>query len=153
MSAARIPLEAAPEARDALRGLERYLAGSSLPPSLLELVKLRVSHINGCIFCIDMHWRALREVGESEQRLYSLNNWREQPGYSARERAALAWAESVTLVAASSVPDAVFAEVRAQFSEREIMDLTYAIVAINGWNRLCVALRIPPLNLLPAREP
>jgi AhpD family alkylhydroperoxidase len=153
VSGLRIPFEAAPEARDALRGLERYLAGSGLPKALIELVKLRVSSINGCVFCIDMHWRALRELGESEQRLYSVNHWREQPhGYSPRERAALAWAESVTLVAATNVPDAVYAEVRAEFTEKETMDLTYAIVAINGWNRLCVALRIPPLNLLPERE-
>jgi AhpD family alkylhydroperoxidase len=152
VSAARIPFEAAPEAREALRGLERYLAQSELPKRLMELVKLRVSNINGCIFCIDMHWRRLRDAGESEQRLYSLNTWREQTGYSPRERAALAWAESVTLVAQTNVPDAAYAEVRVHFSEKETIDLTYLIVAINGWNRLCVALRIPPLNLLPEPE-
>ncbi len=117
-------------------------------------MKLRVSNINGCVYCIDMHWRALRELGASEQWLYSVDHWREQPrGYSARERAALAWAESVTPVAQTNVPDAVFAEVRAHFSEKETIDLTYLVVAINGWNRLCVALRIPPRNLLPEREP
>jgi len=152
MNTARIPFEAAPEARDALRGLERYLAGASLPKLLIELVKLRVSTINGCTYCIDMHWRTLREAGEPEQRLYGLRTWREQSGYSPRERAALAWAESVTLVAETNVPDAVFAEVSAHFSEREIMDLTYAIAAINAWNRLCVALRIPPRNPLPERS-
>jgi AhpD family alkylhydroperoxidase len=154
VSELRIPFDAAPEAREALRGLERYLAGTGLSKQLLELVKLRVSSINGCVFCVDMHWRALREQGESEQRLYSLNHWREQPhAYSPRERAALAWAESVTLVAQTNVPDAVYAEVRAQLSEKETIDLTYAVVAINGWNRLCVALRIPPLNALPEHQP
>jgi len=154
MSGLRIPFEAAPDARDALRGLEQYLARSGLDKKLLELVKLRVSNINGCVYCIDMHWRALRELGESEQSLYSVNDWREQPhGYSARERAALAWAESVTFVARTKVPDAVYAEVRAQFTEKETIDLTYAVVAINGWNRLCVALRIPPRSPLPERAP
>jgi AhpD family alkylhydroperoxidase len=152
MSDPRIPFEAAPEAREALRGLERYLANSGLPRPLLELVKLRVSMLNGCAFCINMHWRRLREAGESEQRLYSLSAWREQQGYSPRERAALAWAESVTAVAATGVPDADYTALRAHFSEKESIDLTYAIVAINGWNRLCVALRIPPEQELEERS-
>jgi AhpD family alkylhydroperoxidase len=152
VSAVRIPFELAPDARDALRGLEKYLARSGLARELLELVKLRVSMINGCAFCVDMHWRNLRGAGESEQRLYSLAVWREQSGYSARERAALAWAESLTLVAATGVPDQSFAEVSAHFSAKEIADLSYAVAAINAWNRLCVAFRIAPAEPMPERE-
>jgi AhpD family alkylhydroperoxidase len=151
MSAPRIPFEIAPEARDALRGLEQYLARSGLPRVLVELVKLRVSSLNGCAFCIDRHWRALRELGESEQRLYSLAAWREQSGFSPKERAVLAWAESVTNVATSAVPDAVFAEVSAHCGQKEVADLTYVVAAINAWNRLCVAFRIPPEHPLPER--
>ena len=151
MSQVRIPFEKAPEARDALRGLEKYIAQSGLPRPLVELVKLRVSMLNGCAFCVDRHWRVLRDVGESEQRLYSLSAWREQQGYSPRERAALAWAESVTAVSVTGVPDADYVAVSAHFSEKEVIDLTYVIVAINGWNRLCVALRIPPEHVLEER--
>jgi AhpD family alkylhydroperoxidase len=152
MSTPRIPFEIAPEARDALRGLEQYLARSGLSRVLVELVKLRVSTLNGCAFCIDRHWRALRELGESEQRLYSLAAWREQSGFSPKERAVLAWAESVTNVATTGVPDAVFAEVSAHCSPKELADLTYAVAAINAWNRLCVAFRIPPEHPLPERS-
>lgn len=140
----RLSLDTSPEAREALRGLERYLAKTELPKSLIELMKLRVSMINGCAFCIDMHYRALRDAGENEQKLYGLSAWREQRGYSPRERAALAWAESVTLLATTHVPDDVYAEVQAQFSPKDLADLTFAIVAINGWNRLCVAFRVQP---------
>jgi AhpD family alkylhydroperoxidase len=147
----RIPFDLAPEARDALRGLEKYLARASLPRELLELVKLRVSMLNGCAYCVNMHWTNLRAAGESEQRLYSLSAWREQSGYSPRERAALAWAESLTLVAATGVPDAVFAEISEHFSPKEIADLSYAVAAINAWNRLCVAFRVPPEPSLPER--
>lgn len=142
----RLSFTVAPEAREALRGLERYLSECGLPRPLLELVKLRVSMLNGCAFCVDRHWRALRADGESEARLYGLSAWREQEGYSARERAALAWAESVTEVASSHVPDAVFADCSAHFSQKELADLTYAVAAINAWNRLCVAFRIQPAN-------
>jgi AhpD family alkylhydroperoxidase len=151
MSEVRVPFEVAPEAREAMRGVEKYIARSGLPRALVELVKLRVSMINGCAFCIDLHWRNLRAVGETEQRLYSLAAWREQSGYSPRERAALAWAESVTLVAATGVPDAAFAEVSAHFDTKEIADLTYAIATINAWNRLCVSFRIAPEHALPER--
>ncbi len=151
MSGVRIPFETAPEARDALRCLEKYLARASLPRELLELVKLRVSMLNGCAFCVNMHWTNLRAAGESEQRLYSLAAWREQSGYSPRERAALAWAESITHVAETGVPDAAFAEVSAHFSSKEIADLSYAIAVINAWNRLCVAFRIPPEPSKPER--
>jgi AhpD family alkylhydroperoxidase len=147
----RIPFDLAPEARDALRGLEKYLARASLPRELLELVKLRVSMLNGCAYCVNMHWTNLRAAGESEQRLYSLSAWREQSGYSPRERAALAWAESLTLVAATGVPDAVFAEISEHFSPKEIADLSYAVAAINAWNRLCVAFHVPPEPSLPER--
>jgi len=151
MSGVRIPFETAPEAREALRGLEKYLAQASLPRELLELVKLRVSLLNGCAFCVNMHWKNLRAAGESEQRLYSLAAWREQSGYSLRERAALGWAESLTHVAETGVPDAAFAEVSAHFSSKEIADLSYAVATINAWNRLCVAFRIAPEPSMPER--
>ena len=153
MSQARISLELAPEAREILQRLGEYTARSGLPRGLLELIKLRVSTINGCAFCIDMHWRILRELGEPEQRLYGLGAWREQAGYSPRERAALAWAESVTLLTSGGVPDDVYAALRDEFDEKEIIDLTYALVTINGWNRLCVSLRIAPSQPLAEREP
>lgn len=151
MSNVRIPFDLAPEARDAMRGIEKYLAGASIPRDLIELVKLRVSMINGCAFCVNMHWRYLRGAGESEQRLYSLAAWREQSGYSPRERAALAWAESLTHVSQTGVPDDAFAEVSAHFSPKEVADLSYAVAVINAWNRLCVAFRVPPEQSLPER--
>jgi AhpD family alkylhydroperoxidase len=141
--APRIAFDVAPEAYEALRGLERYLARCGLPHELIELVKLRVSMINGCAFCTDMHWRRLREAGEPEPRLYGLGAWREAPGYSARERAALAWAEAVTALGAAGVPDAAYAEAEAAFTRKEIADLTWAVAAINAWNRVCAAFRIP----------
>jgi AhpD family alkylhydroperoxidase len=151
MSKVRIPFETAPEARQALRELEKYIARTELPRTLVELVKLRVSMLNGCAFCVDLHWRALRDAGETEQRLYSLSAWREQAGYSPRERAALGWAESLTHVADTGVPDADFAEISTHFSPREIADLSYVVAAINAWNRLCVAFRVQPANALPER--
>lgn len=151
MSAVRIPFETAPGARDALRGLEKYLAQCGLPRELLELVKLRVSLINGCEYCVDLHSNKLRAMGESEQRLDSVGVWREEPGYSARERAALAWAESLTRVVETGVPDSVFTEVSVQFTPKEIADLSYAVAVINAWNRLCVAFRIPPEHVMAER--
>jgi AhpD family alkylhydroperoxidase len=151
MTLVRIPFDVAPEQRQAMRGLEKAVSSSSLAKELIELVKLRVSMINGCAYCIHMHWRNLRGFGESEQRLYSLSAWREQSGYSARERAALAWAETVTAVADTGVPDTAFAEVSAACSQKEVAELTYAVVAINSWNRLCVAFRIEPEQALPER--
>lgn len=145
----RISFDVAPQAYAAQKGLEAYVATTSLPRDLVELVKLRVSTMNGCAFCIDMHWTRLRQAGQPEQRLYGLSAWREQDGYSPRERAALAWAEAVTEVASSHVPDAVYDEARASFDEKDLADLTYVVVAINGWNRLCVAFRIPPASALP----
>jgi AhpD family alkylhydroperoxidase len=131
----------APQGVEALRVLEQYCRRSSLEHPLLELVKTRASQINGCAFCLDMHTKDARAAGETEQRLYALSAWREAPFYTERERAALAWTEAVTLVADTHVPDDVYEEVRKQFNERELADLTFAIVAINGWNRLSVAFR------------
>ena len=133
-------------AYQAMLGLESYLRGCGLDPNLLDLIRLRASQINGCAYCLDMHSRDLRETGESEQRLYVLDAWREAPFYSDRERAALAWTEAVTLVADTHVPDEVYATVREHFVERELVDLTLAVAAINGWNRLCVAFRSQPGN-------
>src|SRR5712692_10708978 len=124
--------KAAPEAYRAMLGLERYLHQSGLEISLLHLIKLRASQINGCAFCLDMHWKDLRAIGEGEQRLYSLDAWRECPYYTDRERAALAWTEAVTLVADGHVADAVYDQVRPHFSEKELSDLTLAVAAINA---------------------
>jgi AhpD family alkylhydroperoxidase len=124
--------------------MEAYIAKSGLEPSLVHLVKMRASQINGCAYCLDMHSKDARAEGETEQRLYLLDAWRESPFYSARERAALAWTESLTLIAQTHAPDEAFEEVRAQFSEKELADLTLAIVAINGWNRLAIGFRSEP---------
>ena len=129
---------------DAMRGLERYTHSSGLDPKLLELVKMRASQMNGCAYCIDMHSKDARARGETEQRLYALDAWRETPFFDARERAALAWTEAVTRISDGHVPDDVFEEVRKHFSEKELVDLTVAIVAINGWNRLAIAFRAVP---------
>lgn len=133
-----------PELRQAMRALEHYVHASGLDPKLLELVKLRASLINGCAYCADMHTKVARSLGETEQRLYVVPVWREAPFYTERERAALAWTEAVTLVAADHVPDAVYDAVRQYFSEGELAALTAAVVAINGWNRLAVAFRTVP---------
>ncbi len=133
----------------AMLGLSSYQTHSGLEPSLLELVKLRASQINGCAYCLDMHTKDARARGESEQRIYLLDAWRESPFYSERERAALAWTEAVTLVAESRVPDAVYEEVRRQFGDDELLALTMAVVTINAWNRLNVALRTVPGTYQP----
>ena len=143
----------APEAMKALYGLETYLTTqSSLDHKLLHLLKLRASQINGCAFCIDMHWKDARAIGETEQRLYGLDAWRESPYYTDRERAALAWAESLTLISSTHAPDDVFAEVQKQFSEKEIVDLTYAVAAINSWNRIAISLRTVPGRYQPPQK-
>ena len=134
----------------AMLGLETYLAKCGLEAPLLHLLKLRVSQINGCAYCIDMHWKDLMAGGETEQRLYMLDAWRESPFYSDRERAALAWAEAVTLVTEGHVPDEVFEAARKQFSEAELANLTLAVAAINGWNRLNIAFRTVPGSYQPA---
>ncbi len=131
----------APEGIQILGKLEAYIKHSGLEPELIELVKLRSSQINGCAYCIDMHTKDARSHGESEQRLYGLNAWREAPFYTARERAALAWAEAVTLIGRDHVPDEVYNQARAHFSEKELVDLTLAVIAINSWNRLAISFR------------
>jgi len=136
--------KAAPDAYKAMSGLESYLHGCGLEEGLLHLIKLRASQINGCAFCLDMHWKDLRAIGEDEQRLYSLDAWRECPWYTDRERAALAWTEALTLVTQGHVPDAVYEEARKQFSEKELTDLSIAITTINAWNRLSIAARTTP---------
>jgi len=140
-----------PEAYHAMLALEMFVKKSSkIEKSLLELVKIRASQINGCAFCLDMHSKDARAEGETEQRLYTLNAWRETPFFSDRERAALAWAEAVTLVTEGHVPDEVFEEARKHFSEEELVNLTMAIVTINGWNRLSIAFRAVPGAYQPA---
>jgi len=135
---------ASPGAFQAMLQIERQVHQSGLEESLLELVKTRASQINGCAWCLDMHTKDARARGETEQRLYLLSAWHEAPCYSARERAALAWTEAVTQIAAThEVSDAVYAEASCHFVEKELVDLTLAIVAINGWNRLNVAFRTP----------
>ena len=133
--------KAAPGSVQAMYKLQKYVDESGLEHSLLELVKTRVSQLNGCAFCIDMHTKDARAAGETEQRLYGLSAWRESPFYTERERAALAWAEAVTLLAESRVPDDVYQDARAQFSEGELVDLTMAVSTINSWNRLAVSFR------------
>jgi len=132
------------DATKALYDLEKYLKTCGLEEKLLHLIKMRASQINGCAYCIDMHSKDARELGETEQRLYELDAWRETPFYTDRERAALEWTESVTLVSQTHVPDSVYEEVRKQFNEKELVDLTYAIAAINAWNRLAIAMRAVP---------
>jgi AhpD family alkylhydroperoxidase len=131
----------APGAVRAMYMLHKYVEGSGLEHSLLELIKTRASQINGCAYCIDMHTKDARARGESEQRLYALSAWHEAPFFTERERAALAWTEAVTLISKTHVPDDVFAEARAHFSEAELVDLTMAVIAINGWNRLAISFR------------
>jgi AhpD family alkylhydroperoxidase len=136
--------KASPESVQAMLSLSEYVHGCGLEPSLQELVKLRASQINGCAYCIDMHSIDARALGESEQRLYCLDAWRECPFYSARERAALEWTESLTLITQGHVPDDVFERVRAQFTDEELMKLTLAVVTINAWNRIAISFRAVP---------
>jgi AhpD family alkylhydroperoxidase len=130
--------------------LEQYLAQCGLDERLLHLIRLRASQLNGCAFCLDMHWKDLRATGEAAQRLYSLDAWRECPYYNERERAALAWTEAVTRITESHVPDALCAELRTHFSEKELSDLTLAVATINAWNRLSIAARLAPGTYQPA---
>jgi AhpD family alkylhydroperoxidase len=140
------------EALHSLLAIERYLAASGIDPKLLHLIKLRASQINGCAYCIDMHSKDARAAGETEQRLYELNAWGETPFYSERERAALEWTEALTLISQTHAPDDVFERVSAQFSEKEIVDLTYAIASINTWNRIAIAFRAVPGTYQPAKK-
>ena len=125
----------------AMYGLEKYLAESSIEKPLRELIKVRASLINGCAYCIDMHWKDARAGGETEQRLYGLVAWREAPYYSERERAALAWTEELTLIAEHHVSDKLYEQTRRQFSEQELVDLMLAVVTINAWNRIAISFR------------
>jgi AhpD family alkylhydroperoxidase len=145
--------QVSPDAIKAMLGLSDHVAKSGIERPLLELVKMRASQINGCAYCLDMHSKEARTGGETEQRLYVLDAWRETAFYSERERAALAWTEALTLLAQTHAPDDVFEEVRAQFSERELVDLTLAIVAINGWNRVAVGFRAEAGTYQPAKRP
>lgn len=147
----RIDLKAAPGVYQAMQGLERYLHQSGLDITLLHLVKVRVSQVNGCAYCIDMHWKDSRALGETEQRLYGLDAWEESPYYSDRERAALAWTDAVTRVAETHVPDEVYERVRQHFTEKELADLTLAVATINAWNRLAIASRAEPGQYQPAK--
>jgi AhpD family alkylhydroperoxidase len=133
-----------PAALQAASALQGYVDKSGLDAKLRELIKIRASQINGCAYCLAMHTRDARKIGETDERMHLLNAWREAPIFSARERAALAWTEAVTLVSRDHVPDEVFDEVRKHFSEKEIIDLTAAVAAINMWNRLAIALRATP---------
>ncbi|MBA4182473.1 MAG: carboxymuconolactone decarboxylase family protein [Acidobacteria bacterium] len=135
----------------AMFGLGSYLAQSSIEKSLLHLIEFRVSQINGCAYCLDMHSKDLRADGETEQRLYCLEAWRESPFYTERERAALAWAEAVTLVTEGHVSDEVYEEAGKQFNEQELIDLTFAAATINAWNRLNIAFRTTPGTYQPGQ--
>jgi len=144
-------VKAAPGAYKAMLGLEQYLHECGLEESLILLIKLRASQINGCAYCLDMHWKDLRAIGETEQRLYSLDAWRECPYYTDRERAALSWTDAVTLVTNGHVSDEVYAEVRPHFSDKELSDLTLA-VATNAWNRLAISARTVPGAYQPPKH-
>lgn len=141
----------APEPLKIMRDLENYIANCGLEPSLIELVKTRVSQINGCAFCLDMHTKDARAQGETEQRLYMLSAWRESPFYTDRERAALAWAEAVTLIP-QGVSDELYAETLKHFSEKELVNLNWAVVAINGWNRQAISFRALPGKYQPGQK-
>jgi AhpD family alkylhydroperoxidase len=140
----------AAEAQKSLYAMEKYIAECGFDPKLIHLIKMRASQINGCAFCIDMHSKDARAAGETEQRLYQLDAWRETPFYTERERAALEWTEALTQVSQTHVPDSVYDEVRKQFSEKEIVDLTLAVAMINLWNRLAISLRAVPGRYKPA---
>ncbi|MCK8499998.1 carboxymuconolactone decarboxylase family protein [Myxococcus fulvus] len=134
----------APGIYSAMMGLEKYLHQCGLEAGLLHLIKLRASQLNGCAYCIDMHWKDLRALGESEQRLYGLDAWEESPYYTERERAALAWTEAVTNLKEGHVSHAVFQAVKPHFTDKELADLTGAVATINAWNRLAISARTLP---------
>ena len=152
MEARIVPPKVAPAAYRAMATFGAA-SGTGIEKPLLELVKLRASQLNGCAYCLDMHAKDARALGETEQRIYLLSAWRESPMYTSRERAALAWTEAVTLVHQGQVPDEVYAEARAEFTEEEMVNLTMAVVAINGWNRLAIAFRSPEPGSYAGRRP
>jgi AhpD family alkylhydroperoxidase len=135
------PYQAAPEAMKAMGALENYVQTCGLEASLIDLVKTRASQINGCAYCIHMHTHEARARGETEERLYLLDAWRESPLYSEREQAALAWTEALTLISQTHVPDAVYDEVRRQFADEELVKLTLLVATINAWNRIAISFR------------
>jgi AhpD family alkylhydroperoxidase len=137
---------------EALLGVEKYLHGCGIDPKLQDLIRLRASQINGCAYCIDMHWKDLRAAGETEQRLYGLDAWEESPYYTDRERAVLAWTEAVTNIREGHVPDAVYEQVRKFFNEQEVADLTLCVTSINSWNRMNIAARTVPGGYQPAKS-
>ncbi len=146
----RIEFEnAAPGAMKAMLALEQYVRASGIEPRLLELVRLRASYVNGCAYCVDMHTKDARVAGESEQRLHAVPVWRETPFFTPRERAALAWTEAVTELGHSGVPDPLLEEARRHFTDAELVNLTIAVIAINGWNRLAVSFRAEPGSYQP----
>ncbi|MGN6147284.1 MAG: carboxymuconolactone decarboxylase family protein [Rhizomicrobium sp.] len=137
------PYKAAPGGIKPMRDMEKYLHECGLEASLIHLVKMRASQINGCSYCLNMHSQEARKGGETEQRLYVLDAWHETELFSARERAALAWTEALTLISQTHAPDDVYGEVNAQFSDAEIANLTLLIGTINLWNRLAIGMRMP----------
>jgi AhpD family alkylhydroperoxidase len=145
-------VKAAPAAFKAMLALEHYL-GTSVDRTIVNLVKLRASQMNGCAFCIDMHWKEARASGETEQRLYGLDAWRESPYYTERERAALTWTEALTNVSSTHAPDDDYALARAHFDDKGIADLTWAVAAINAWNRVAIGFRSTPGVYQPPKKP
>ena len=141
-----------PNALHAMYALEKHLKSSTIEEKLLHLIKLRASQINGCAYCIDMHSIDARALGDTEQRLYALDAWRETPFFTPRERAALEWTESLTLVSQTHVPDDVYEATRKEFTENELVDLTYAVATINAWNRLAISMRAVPGQYHPAER-
>jgi AhpD family alkylhydroperoxidase len=149
---ARVDINANPAAYRAMLQLEQYVQGSSLNPTLLELIKIRASQINGCAFCIDMHTKDARLRGETEQRIYALNGWRETPFFTPEERAVLALTEAVTLIANNHVSDALYEKVSQYFSAEQIANLLLAIITINGWNRIAIVARTVPGTYEPSTQ-
>lgn len=144
-------VKAAPGVLKAMLSLGQYLHDCGLEEALLNLIYLRASQINGCAYCLDMHWKDLRASGESEQRLYLLDAWRESPFFTDRERAALEWTEALTLITNGHVPDEIYEKVRQHFNDKELSDLTLAVVSINGWNRLNISARTVPGDYQPGK--
>jgi AhpD family alkylhydroperoxidase len=143
--------QADPKAMKGMMEIEKYVGNSGLDRTIFELVKMRASQINGCAFCLDMHSKDARAAGETEQRLYGLNAWRETPYYTDKERAALEWTEAVTLISENNVSDELYNSVREHFDEQELVALTMAVVAINGWNRLAIPFRTVPGEYEPGK--
>lgn len=141
--------KADPDGYRAFAELNRYISNCGLEHSLLELVKIRASQINGCAYCIDMHTKDARAQGETEQRLYALSAWEETPFFTDRERAALTWTEAVTLIGENNVPDEIYQSVKQYFTDKELVDLTLAVILINGWNRLAIPFRTVPGSYQP----